>query len=60
MHDGNDQKDNLRMGSRMRWKSGRLTEGTIQGRKKKINRQVSTFKIEQKNKNNNTYELEAL
>ena len=24
------------MGSRMRWKSGRLTEGTIQGRKKKL------------------------
>ena len=33
-----------------RWKFGRLTEGTIQGRKKKINRQVSTFKIEQKKK----------
>ena len=34
-------------------------KGQSKGEKKKIYRQVSTSKIEQKNKNNNTYELEA-
>ena len=61
MYDGNDQKDNLRMGSRIsgagfgnRWKFGRLTEGTIQGRQKKL---TGKFLLSRLNKKKNSYRL---
>ena len=63
MHDGNDTKDNLRMGSRISgaglikmWMFVRITAGTIQQKQiNQINMQLSTFKSDK----NSTYMDEA-